>query len=162
MKLGDLQNDLDAGKLLRRDAWPAGEFAFLVAGSTFAVNRAPLSTIFPLGKLITYRPHIDRAYVDGTIGYWTPTQDDIQATDWAILPPLGEPEPVTNGPVHAVWLIQANANTPVYTPRYWSAEKSVFIEDPLTATAYDTVAQAQDIVATLRFPAHVIRYARGA
>ena len=74
---------IEAGDLVHRDAWPKGEFAFLVAGSTFQVNRAPLNTIFPNGTSVSYRPHIDRCYENETIGYWTPTQDDVQATDWA-------------------------------------------------------------------------------
>lgn len=161
MRLGDLQSDLDAGKLLRRAAWPEGEFAFLVAGSTFAVNRAPLSAIFPIGRPITYRAHIDRHYADGTIGYWTPAQDDIQSDDWTIYAqpapgPVAEP---AQEPTGSVWLIQATPTTPVYTPRYWNADLHAF-GDQLAATPYATMTQAQSVADTLNILAHVAHYAR--
>ena len=74
---------LKTGKKLQRDGWNGkGMFVFLVSGSRFTVNRAPLLGIFPEGTEIEYRPHIDIKNVDGSISTWVPSIGDIMAEDW--------------------------------------------------------------------------------
>lgn len=70
------------GKRVSREAWLPAEFIFLVPGSTFKVNRAPLLGIYPEGTQIDYRTHIDLKADDGTVGFWSPAQDDILTNDW--------------------------------------------------------------------------------
>ena len=63
-----------------------GMFLFLVPGSTFKVNRAPLLGIYPEGTEINYRPHVDLKGVDGSVSTWNPTCNDVLAEDWEIVP----------------------------------------------------------------------------
>ena len=42
-------------------------FVYLVHGSEFEVNRAPLNAVFKMGEKIIYRPHIDMKYADGYV-----------------------------------------------------------------------------------------------
>lgn len=73
------------GKLLKRSGWNGkDQFVFLVKGSEFKVNREPLLGIYPEGKHITYRPHIDMQYQDGTVGVWLASMGDLMAEDWEI------------------------------------------------------------------------------
>ena len=71
------------GFRMTRNSW-SNQYIFLVPGSTFSVNRAPLNQIFPVGTSITYHSHIDIKYPDGTVGVWFPTQEDLLATDWLL------------------------------------------------------------------------------
>jgi hypothetical protein len=76
---------LKGGRKLQRDGWNGkGMFVFLVDGSRFTVNRAPLLGIFPEGTEIEYRPHIDIKNVDGSISTWVPSIGDIMAEDWRL------------------------------------------------------------------------------
>ena len=51
---------IKAGERWTRRGWNGkGLFVFLVPGSQFKVNRAPLLGIFPEDTLISYHPHID-------------------------------------------------------------------------------------------------------
>ncbi len=59
-------------------------FIYLVKGSEFQVNRAPLNAMFEMGKLINYRPHIDIKLMDGSFGVWSPSNDDLLAEDWEV------------------------------------------------------------------------------
>ena len=76
--------ELENGKRLSRYSWHIGRFIFLVPGSTFKVNRAPLMGIFEEGTEIKYLPHIDVFYGNSTVGVWVPTNDDILGKDWYI------------------------------------------------------------------------------
>lgn len=58
---------------------------YLVQGSTFTVNRAPLLGIYPEGTEINYRPHIDLKTADGSIATWAPSGSDALAEDWYII-----------------------------------------------------------------------------
>lgn len=64
---------------------------YLVDGSRFGVNRAPLSNHFPMGMQIEYKPHIDVFEGANRLGeppvcrYWSPSQEDILANDWKII-----------------------------------------------------------------------------
>lgn len=62
--------------------WKNALFVFLVEGSKFQVNRAPLLGIFIEGTEVNYRPHIDMVGADGTVGTWSPSMVDIMASDW--------------------------------------------------------------------------------
>ena len=78
--------ELKASKKVSRSNWNGkGMFVFLVPGSTFKVNRAPLLGIYPEGTEINYMPHIDIKNVDGTIATWFPSSTDIMADDWVIV-----------------------------------------------------------------------------
>ena len=66
-----------------REGWNGkGMFVYLVHGSKFEVNRAPLNAVFEMGAKVTYRPHLDLKAVDGTCGVWTPCNSDLLADDW--------------------------------------------------------------------------------
>ncbi len=76
---------MKAGEKVCRSGWNGKEmYVFLVAGSTFNVNRPPLNDMFPEGTEITYRPHMDIRTADGSIATWTPSSSDILAEDWKI------------------------------------------------------------------------------
>ena len=71
------------GKRVARAGWNGkGMFIYLVDGSTFTVNRAPLNKHFAEGTEVVYRAHVDMQYADGTLGVWSPSNSDILATDW--------------------------------------------------------------------------------
>lgn len=77
---------LKQGKKVARAGWNGkGMFLFLVAGSTFKVNRAPLLGIYPEGTEINYHAHIDMKTVDGMIVPWLASQTDMLADDWVIV-----------------------------------------------------------------------------
>lgn len=82
MNFSEALSQLKTGGLLRRQDWPAGEYVFLVRGSTFAVNRAPLLGIYEPGTLVTYGDHIDKRFSDGDIAPWTPSHGDLMSDDW--------------------------------------------------------------------------------
>ena len=77
---------IKSGHLMTREGWNGeGMFVFLVPGSTFEVNRAPLLGIFPMGTVINYHPHIDMKYADGTVGVWLASMGDLLANDWVVV-----------------------------------------------------------------------------
>lgn len=74
------------GHRLCREGWNGKDmFIFLVAGSQFEVNRAPLLGIFPEGTVIDYSPHIDIKQADGGISTWVASIGDLMAEDWRIV-----------------------------------------------------------------------------
>ena len=94
MNFSDALELIKKGELLARTGLDCGwhnkeMFIFLVNGSQFKVNRAPLLGIFPDGTDINYNPHIDIKYQDGTIGVWTPSMNDLMAEDWIIHKGIG-------------------------------------------------------------------------
>ena len=77
---------IKSGKRLQREGWNGkGMFVFLVPGSTFKVNRAPLLGIYPEGTEINYHGHIDMRTADGMIVPWLCSQTDMLASDWQVL-----------------------------------------------------------------------------
>ncbi len=75
-----------AGNLVSRQGWNGkGMFIFLVPGSTFKVNRAPLLGIYPEGTTVNYHAHIDMKTADNKIVPWLASQTDILAEDWGVL-----------------------------------------------------------------------------
>ncbi|MBC8159541.1 MAG: DUF2829 domain-containing protein [Alphaproteobacteria bacterium] len=74
-----------AGRRVAREGWNSKDmFIFLVPGSTFEVNRAPLLGIYPEGTVINYRPHVDMKTVDGQIVPWICSQSDMLEEDWVL------------------------------------------------------------------------------
>lgn len=76
---------LKAGKKVRRASWEHRDFFYLVPGSVFTVNRAPLLGIYPEGTAIDYQSHIDQRKHDGTCGVADINQADILAEDWEVV-----------------------------------------------------------------------------
>lgn len=85
MDFSDALRAIKTGHLVRRAGWNGkGMFVFLVAGSTFTVNRAPLNRIFPEGAEVTYNSHINIKAADGSISTWAPSNGDTLAEDWEV------------------------------------------------------------------------------
>jgi hypothetical protein len=83
MDFGYAISALKAGSKVSRSGWNGkGMFLFLVPGSVFKVNRAPLMGIYPEGTEITYCSHVDMKTADGSIVPWLASQTDILADDW--------------------------------------------------------------------------------
>lgn len=81
---------LRVGDRVARLGWNGkGMFLFLVPGSHFKVNRAPLLGIYPEGTGIDYRPHIDMRTAQGDVVPWVASQSDLLADDWYIVVPEG-------------------------------------------------------------------------
>ena len=86
MNFGSALQALKNGQKAAREGWNGkGMFLFLVPGSVFKVNRAPLLGIYPEGTEINYRPHIDMKTVDGEIVPWLASQTDVLAEDWCVV-----------------------------------------------------------------------------
>lgn len=83
---GWVLRQLRAGAKVARSGWNGkGMFIFLVPGSTFQVNRAPLLGIYPEGTTINYHAHIDMKTADNMVVPWLASQTDILADDWDIV-----------------------------------------------------------------------------
>ena len=80
---------LKQGNAASRAGWPEGMRIFLVGGSQFKVNRAPLNEIFLDNVLVDYGAHIDiitpsEVTEAKKVRVWTPSTEDILAEDWEI------------------------------------------------------------------------------
>ena len=77
---------LKEGNKIAREGWNGkGMFLFLVQGSTFQVNRAPLLGIYPEGTTVNYQPHIDMKTADNSVVPWVASQSDLLAEDWVLV-----------------------------------------------------------------------------
>ena len=86
LSFGGALEALKSGKKIARVGWNgSGMFAYLVPGSQFKVNRAPLLGIYPEGTDINDRPHIDLKTADGSIATWSPSGSDVLAEDWYVV-----------------------------------------------------------------------------
>lgn len=86
MNFGLAVEAMKKGFKVARSGWNGkGMFLFLVPGSKFEVNRAPLLGIYPEGTEINYQPHIDMKTADDTIVPWLASQTDVLADDWGIV-----------------------------------------------------------------------------
>ena len=86
MNFGSALQALKNGQKVAREGWNGkGMFLFLVPGSVFKVNRAPLLGIYPESTEINNRPHIDMKTVDGEIVPWVASQTDVLAEDWCVV-----------------------------------------------------------------------------
>jgi hypothetical protein len=86
MDFGDAIRSLKAGLKVARAGWNGkGMFLFLVNGSTFKVNRAPLLGIYEEGTEIQYHAHIDMKTAQGYVVPWLASQADMLSEDWEIV-----------------------------------------------------------------------------
>jgi len=91
MTFGEALEHLKDGKKLTRTGWNGRRsdgspmYVFMVSGSKFIVNRAPLNEMFSEGTEINYKPHIDMCHADDSIGVWVAVTNDILAEDWEIV-----------------------------------------------------------------------------
>ena len=77
---------MKAGNKVARSGWNGkGMFLFLVPGSRFKVNRAPLLGIYPEGTEISYQPHVDMKTAQDTVVPWLASQSDILSEDWDLV-----------------------------------------------------------------------------
>ena len=83
MNFSQILESIKAGKKAARLGWNGKDmFLFLVEGSTFTVNRAPLLGIYPEGTVVNYHAHIDMKTADGMVVPWLCSQTDMLAEDW--------------------------------------------------------------------------------
>lgn len=76
---------IKAGERVCREGWNGrGMFVFLVPGSRFKVNRAPLLGIYPEGTEIDYHGHVDMRTANGQVVPWLCSQTDMLAADWML------------------------------------------------------------------------------
>ena len=80
-----LQNLKDGYRVARAGWNGKGMFIFLVKGSTFAVNRAPLNQFYPEGTVVNYHAHVDMKTANGDIVPWLCSQTDMLANDWEVV-----------------------------------------------------------------------------
>lgn len=86
MNIGGAVEEMRAGNKVARSGWNGKDmFIFLVPGSTFEVNRAPLLGIYPEGTEIDYHAHVDMKTADGQVVPWLCSQTDLLANDWSIV-----------------------------------------------------------------------------
>jgi hypothetical protein len=86
MDFGQALAAVKAGKRIAREGWNGKDmFLFLVPGSTFTVNRAPLLGIYPEGTQINYHAHIDMKTAQGYVVPWLASQSDLLSDDWVIV-----------------------------------------------------------------------------
>ena len=91
MSFSDALEALKAGRRVARTGWNGKNmFLFLVPGSTFTVNRAPLLGIYPEGTVVDYHAHIDMKTAQGYVVPWLASQADLLADDWAIYEAIAE------------------------------------------------------------------------
>jgi hypothetical protein len=91
MNFGDAIEALKAGDKVARAGWNGkGMFLFLVPGSSFQVNRAPLLGIYPEGTTVEYHAHIDMKTAQGYVVPWLASQADMLAEDWRYAYPEDE------------------------------------------------------------------------
>lgn len=85
---------LKNGSLVNRSGWgDPDQFLYLVPGSTFKVNRAPLLGIFPEGTEVSYSAHVDIHCAGGVCRPYHFPADDVLATDWRVRSPAHKEAP---------------------------------------------------------------------
>lgn len=83
--IGWAVKQMQNGHKVARAGWNGkGMFLFLVPGSTFQVNRAPLLGIYPEGTEIKYQPHVDMKTAQDMVVPWAASQSDLLGTDWEL------------------------------------------------------------------------------
>lgn len=86
MDFGQALAAIKSGKRVARAGWNGKDmFLFLVPGSTFTVNRAPLLGIYPEGTQIQYHAHIDMKTAQGYVVPWLASQADLLSEDWVLV-----------------------------------------------------------------------------
>ena len=80
---GSALRALRAGGRVAREGWNGNDmFIYLVQGSEFEVNRAPLNQHLDEGTIVSYRSHIDMKTAQGDFVPWVASQSDLLADDW--------------------------------------------------------------------------------
>lgn len=79
------------GRAARRGWNGRDQFIFLVPGSRFTVDRAPLLGIYPAGEVVNYLQHIDMRTSAGDVVPWLASQSDLLAEDWYVVDVPGLP-----------------------------------------------------------------------
>lgn len=83
LDFGQVISGLKAGRRYAREGWNGKDmFIFLVAGSTFRVNREPLLSIMGESAEVEYHAHIDMKTAQGYVVPWLASQADMLAEDW--------------------------------------------------------------------------------
>ena len=83
--IGWAVKQMQNGARVMREGWNGkGMFLYLVTGSKFEVNRAPLLGIFPEGTEVQYHAHVDMWTAQGYAIPWLCSQADLLAVDWVI------------------------------------------------------------------------------
>jgi hypothetical protein len=86
MDFGNALACLKAGSRVARSGWNGKDmFLFLVPGSVFTVNRAPLLGIYPEGTSIEYHAHIDMKTAQDVVVPWVASQSDLLSSDWVVI-----------------------------------------------------------------------------
>jgi hypothetical protein len=86
MDFSEALDKVKSGRKIARTGWNGrGMFLYLVPGSMFSVNKAPLLGIYPAGTTVTYRPHIDLVTADGQSVPWVASQTDLLEDDWVVV-----------------------------------------------------------------------------
>ncbi len=86
MDFSQALTEIKNGKKVARAGWNGKDmFLFLVPGSTFTVNRAPLLGIYPEGTQIDYHAHIDMKTAQGYVVPWLASQADLLCDDWVLV-----------------------------------------------------------------------------
>lgn len=86
MDIGEAVHHMREGRRVARAGWNGkGMFLFLVPGSTFKVNRAPLNVIYPEGTEVQYHAHVDMKTAQGYVVPWLCSQADLLANDWEVV-----------------------------------------------------------------------------
>jgi hypothetical protein len=87
MNFGQAIEHLKNGQKVARSGWNGKDmFLFLVPGSTFKVNRAPLLGIYEEGTEVEYHAHIDMKTAQGYVVPWLASQSDMLSDDWVLVP----------------------------------------------------------------------------
>lgn len=87
MNFGQAIEHLKNGHKVARSGWNGKDmFLFLVPGSTFKVNRAPLLGIYEEGTEVEYHAHIDMKTAQGYVVPWLASQSDMLSDDWVLVP----------------------------------------------------------------------------
>ena len=77
MNFSQALESIKLGSRVAREGWNGKKmFLFLVPGSRFRVNRAPLLGIYPEGTEIDYCPHIHMKTADDRIVPWLASQSE--------------------------------------------------------------------------------------
>lgn len=123
MKFGAALEALEAGKRVARAGWNGkGMFLFLVPGSTFTVNRAPLLGIYPAGTSIDYHAHIDMKTAQGYVVPWLASQSDLLTDDWEAVVDAAAAAPSSSAttvmPPAAIWKLEVIPTSPIFTPTF--------------------------------------------
>jgi hypothetical protein len=133
LNFGDAIQALKLGNKVARVGWNGkGMFLFLVPGSTFKVNRAPLLGIYPEGTEINYHAHIDMKTADNKIVPWLASQTDALAEDWCVVEDLSN-EVSPNDETNRIFMAYVNLpETNAWDGTIWQNELAIAIDEGCT------------------------------